>query len=113
MSVSITPMDNKIAGQNYSLKCSVNVTGSDNIPTLTWLDQMNNKRVMTNGDQSTSVLSLSSLSPSDVGVYTCRAVLGGAVVNETITLVREGEFLSNACMTRISSYLHVPLLELR
>ena len=74
----ITRTGTSTAGQTYSLDCSL--TGADDTVTYQWLDS--------NGTQLTNVsqLEFSLLRASDVGLYTCRATVGGVVVMETATV---------------------------
>ena len=69
-----------IAGESYSLECSVTVTGSTDQPTIIWMDPMNNQitsGVVTTGSMST--LTFNPLAASHAGTYTCRATLGSAM----------------------------------
>ena len=90
--VSITPPGTGTAGESYSLECTVNVTGSTDQPTITWLDPMNStvsSGVLTTG--SVSTLTLNPLAASHAGTYTCRATLGSAVQTEEMTVTVLGE----------------------
>ena len=61
--------------------CSVTVTGSNDTPTITWLDPMDSQvpseMVSTTGSMST--LTFNPLSASHAGTYTCIAAVGGEV----------------------------------
>ena len=92
--VTITSPDTSIAGESYSLKCSVSVTGSINAAAqstlITWFrddagtKQINSPTVTTGMVTSSSAGSYSStltfnrLATSHAGVYTCRATLDSA-----------------------------------
>ena len=107
---SITPSGDATAGQIYDLVCSVNVTGSTDQPTITWL--VNNTDIssdaartvsMTNGSAGrySSTLTFNPLAISHPGTYTCKAMLGGAEVNESIVVVIKG-------MSQYFVFLHTP-----
>ena len=96
ISASITESGNNIAGEIYSLVCSVTVTGSTEQPTITWLDSMNNQitsGVVTTG--SISTLMFSPLAASHAGTYTCRATLGSAEMNGSTEVSLRGIVLSS------------------
>ena len=85
----ITTSGTSIAGEIYSLVCSVSVTGSTEQPTITWLNPMNRQitsEVETTGSMNT--LTFNPLATSDAGTYTCRATLGSAMdsASRTITV---------------------------
>ena len=62
---------NTAIGQDYSLKCTVRLTGGEQIPTLTWKNLTGN---VLNMSTSTSLwLSFSPVRLSDGGIYTCEA----------------------------------------
>ena len=78
--VSITASGTNTAGETYSLECSVAVTGPTNDqPTITWLDPMNNtvpsEMFTTTGSMST--LTFNPLATSDAGTYTCQVMAAG------------------------------------
>ena len=89
ITIVITPTSStsSAAGETYSLECSVTVTGLSNppVPTITWLDSMNNtvppEMVTTAGSRST--LTFDPLSASHAGTYTCRATVGGEIQTAT------------------------------
>ena len=97
----ITSIGTATAGESYSLKCSVTVTGSTDTPTITWLDNgveissSDPTRMvsMTTGSPGSysSTLMFNPLSASDAGLYTCRAVLGSAVDTETMDVTVQSE----------------------
>ena len=63
---------NAAIGQDYSLKCTVRLTGGEQIATLTWKNLTGN---VLNMSTSTSLwLSFSPVSVSDGGIYTCEAI---------------------------------------
>ena len=76
--------------------CSVTVTGSTDLPTITWVDPMNSQvpseMVNTTGD--TSTLTFNPLSASHAGTYTCRATLDGATGTATEDITVQGEYVS-------------------
>ena len=85
--ISITPPSTGTAGESYTLECSVTVTGSNDQPTITWLDPMNNmitSGVVTTG--STSTLTFNQLAASHAGTYTCRATLGSDMDSASMTI---------------------------
>ena len=94
MLVAISPFGKSIAGEGYSLQCTVTVTGSNDQPTITWLmgpmNTMITSGVVTTGNMST--LTFDPLSASHAGTYTCRATLGGAVQTEEVTVTVLGEY---------------------
>ena len=62
---------NASIGQDYSLKCTVMLTGGEQIAILTWKNSTGN---VLNISTSTSLwLSFSPVSVSDGGIYTCEA----------------------------------------
>ena len=96
ISASITESGNNIAGEIYSLVCSVTVTGSTEQPTITWLDPMNNQitsGVVTTG--SISTLTFNSLAVSHAGKYTCRVTLGSAEMSGSTEVSLRGIVLSS------------------
>ena len=79
--IVITRTGTSTAGQTYFLDCSLSLTGTTDRVTYQWLDS--------NGTQLTNVSQLefgSLLRASDVGLYTCRATVGGVMVVETATV---------------------------
>ena len=86
ISVSITPVSGtNTAGETYSLECSATVTGSNDQPTITWLDddveisssdatRMVSVITMNPGSSYSSTLTFAPLSASDTGTYTCRVM---------------------------------------
>ena len=104
--VSITTSGNNTAGQNYSLLCSATVIGSTDLPTITWLDSMNNTvpsgMITTAG--ITSALTFNQLAASYAGTYTCSATVGGAVQNATEDVTVLGKYSSITlyiCMSNV------------
>ena len=96
ISASITESGNSIAGEIYSLVCSVTVTGSTEQPTITWLDPMNNQitsGVVTTG--SISTLTFNPLAVSHAGKYTCRVTLGSAEMSGSTEVSLRGIVLSS------------------
>ena len=89
--VSITTSGTATAGENYSLECTVTVTGSTDQPTITWLmgpmDNMITSGVMTAGSMST--LTFNPLAASHAGTYTCRATLGSAMDSASTTITMQ------------------------
>ena len=95
--ITIVPSGDNVAGGNYSLECTVNVTGSNNQPmiTLTWLDDdadsiiSTTARVRVSGTGSvdsgySNTLTFSPLRASDAGTFTCKAILGNNVEQELV-----------------------------
>ena len=86
ITVSITPVSGtNTAGETYSLECSATVTGSNDQPTITWLDddveisssdatRMVSVITMNPGSSYSSTLTFAPLSASDTGTYTCRVM---------------------------------------
>ena len=96
VSVTVSPITSSgtaTAGESYSLRCTVTVTGSNDQPTITWLmGPMNNmitSGVVTNGGMST--LTLNPLAASDAGTYTCRAILGSVMDSVSTTVTMQSE----------------------
>ena len=82
---SITTDGMNIAGETYSLVCSVAASLN---PTITWLDPMNNpvsSEMVTTEIRITSTLTFDPLSASDTGTYTCRTTAGDEI--QTATMV--------------------------
>ena len=89
--VFITSSGTAMAGESYSLECSVSVTGSTDQPTITWMDSVNNQitsGVITSG--STSTLTFNPLVASHAGTYTCRATLNNAMQSASRTITVQG-----------------------
>ena len=85
ISVSITPSGTSTVGQ-YSLTCSVAVTGSTDTPT----------GLVTTGSMSSLIFN--PLAATHAGIYTCEVRLGGAVKSEKImVIVKEGEISISIC----------------
>ena len=74
----ITSTGTPIAGQTFSLDCSV--TGTADLATYQWFHS-NGTRLA-----DTSQLQFSPLLASHAGTYTCRATVGGVVVENSNTL---------------------------
>ena len=98
VSITVSPITSSgtgTAGENYSLECTVTVTGSNDQPTTTWLmgpmDNMITSGVVTTGSMST--LTFNPLAASDAGTYTCRATLGSAVDSESTTIAVHSEWI--------------------
>ena len=88
----ITPPGTGTSGESYSLECTVTVTGSDDQPTITWLDPMNStvsSGVETTGSMST--LTFNSLAVSHAGIYTCRVTLDSATNSTSTTITVQSE----------------------
>ena len=91
--VSITPLAGTVtAGESYSLECTVTVTGSNDRPTITWMDPMNN--MITSGAVTTgsmSTLTFNPLAASHAGTYTCTATLGSDMDSASTTITVQSE----------------------
>ena len=76
--IVITRTGTSSAGQTYSLGCSL--AGATDTVTYQWLDS--------NGTQLTNVsqLEFPLLRASDGGLYTCRATVGGVMVEQSATV---------------------------
>ena len=105
-----------LAGDGYSLVCSVTVSGSTDRPTITWLRPINSSGVV-NVTGNVNTLMFSSLVSSDAGTYTCRATLGNAVQTADINIMTSESSVINCinfavilCVsnlnTRIKIYFH-------
>lgn len=81
ITVHITPFGSAIAGERYSLRCSVTVTESTPQPTVHWRDPMNNLISLNfgHGQFLATTVTFYSLAASDMGTYTCVAALGSAI----------------------------------
>ena len=90
---SITDSGTNIAGETYSLVCSVTVTGSTLQPTITWSGPMNSQvpSEMVTITGSMSTLTFDPLSASHAGTYTCRAVVGGILRTATEDILVRSE----------------------
>lgn len=91
--VNITTSGNGIAGGSYSLVCSVEIVGSTDQPNITWIDPMNDTVPfeMISATDNTSTLTFNPLSVSHAGNYTCRAILDGAIQEESLEILVLGE----------------------
>ena len=76
--IVITRTGTSTAGQTYSLGCSL--TGATDTVTYQWLDS--NGIQLTNDNQ----LEFPLLRASDGGLYTCRATVGGVMVEQSATV---------------------------
>ena len=81
----ITSTGNPIAGETYSLDCSV--TGASDPATYQWFHS--NGTLLTNINQ----LQFSPLLASQAGTYTCRATVGSVVVENSNTVGVTCKFL--------------------
>ena len=86
----ITASGTATAGERYTLRCTITVTGSDDQPTITWLmGPMDNQMMISSGvvtTSSMSTLTFNPLSASHAGAYTCRAILGSAMDSASRTI---------------------------
>ena len=82
-----------IAGESYSLECTVTVTGSNDQPMITWLmgPNMITSGVVTKFNGGMSTLTFNPLSASHAGTYTCRATLGSAMDSAPTTITVQSE----------------------
>ena len=102
--VIITPSGVSTAGDEYSLTCTVTVTGSTDQLAITWLRSPMNSEV-TDGVVTTdrmSTLTFNALAASHAGTYTCRAALGSAMDSETMTVSVASEWFNKHTYTSIS-----------
>ena len=97
VNVSITPSGTNTAGDTYSLVCSVTVTGSNDTPTITWLDPTNSQvpSVMVSTTGSMSTLTFNQLSASHAGTYTCIAAVGSEVQTDEKEVTVQSELALN------------------
>ena len=81
------------AGESYSLRCTITVTGSNDQPIITWLmgpmDNMITSGVVTTGSMST--LTFNPLAASHAGTYICRATLDSAMDSASTTITVQSE----------------------
>ena len=91
------------AGEVHTLECSILVTGSTDIPAITWLHD--DIEIINSSSDATRTVSMTSnsgngssysitltISTSEAGWYTCRVTLDGAEVNQsTYVVVVEGK----------------------
>ena len=73
------------------------MTVSNDQPTITWLDPMNNpvpSGIVTTAD-GMSTLTLNPLSASHAGTYTCRATVGNTMQTKTMDVTVESECAVN------------------
>ena len=95
VTVSIISSGTATAGESYSLRCTVTVTGSTDQPTITWLmGPMNNQMMVSSGIVTTgsmSTLIFNPLSASDAGTYTCRTTLGSVMDSASMTITVQSE----------------------
>ena len=85
----ITTSGSPIAGEIYTLECSV--SGTSDPATFQWLEGPPDNRTQLTGDainsnSSVSQLRFSTLMASHGGLYTCKATVGSVVVERTVTL---------------------------
>lgn len=90
--VSIATFGTNTSGELYSVKCSVEVSGSTDQVNFTWLDPSNDEVPfeMINATDSTSTLIFDPLSISHAGTYSCRVTLGEVEHKESLTVGVEG-----------------------
>ena len=100
----ITSSGTGTVGQNYSLECTVTVTGSTEEPAITWLDDGTEiistttrmvSEVTGSAGSYSSTLIFTPLRASDAGLLMCRATLGNATNNQTYVVAMEGEYIYN------------------
>ena len=100
----ITSSGTGTVGQNYSLECTVTVTGSTEEPAITWLDDGTEiistttrmvSEVTGSAGSYSSTLIFTPLRASDAGMLMCRATLGNATNNQTYVVAMEGEYMYN------------------
>ena len=95
---------NNTAGDNYSLECSVNVTGSTAQPIITrWvydgmeINSTDPTRMvsMTTGSAGSysSTLMFSPLRASDAGMFVCQAILGDAMNSQSFSVAVQGKLV--------------------
>ena len=93
VSIFINSSGTNTAGESYILECSVCVIESTDLPTITWLDPMNNQ--ITSGLQvmttvSGSRLTFNPLTSSHAGSYTCEVSVGNLTEEQEFTVVVNG-----------------------
>ena len=97
-SVVITPSDSPMAGQTYSLECSV--SGTRDSATFQWLEGPTDNRTQLTTDGSRTINSTSSVSQlqfsplraSHGGQYTCQATVMGVVLERSANVVVDGKY---------------------
>ena len=100
--VSISPVSGtNTAGETYSLECSATVTGSNDQPTITWLDddgseitssdatRMVSATIRNPSGRYSSTLTFTPLAVSNAGMFLCRVTLGCAVVTASLDVIVE------------------------
>ena len=83
VSVMITPAGTAVAGQSYSLSCSV--SGADSLsPTITyrWYNESSNPRSQVG---TTSTYTLNPLRPYHAGEYTCEVTITSPYLNGALS----------------------------
>ena len=101
LDVSITSSGTATAGESYSLECTVTVTGSDDQPTITWLDndteitstatRMVSGITGSAGSGYSSTLMFTPLRASDAGTFICRATLGNVASSKDVEVAVQGK----------------------
>ena len=101
LDVSIASSGTGTAGESYSLECTVTVTGSDDQPTITWLDndseitstttRMVSEITGSAGSGYSRTLTFSPLRASDAGTFTCRATLGNIASSKDVEVAVQGK----------------------
>ena len=96
--ICITAHGDNTAGEIYTLECSVIVsTMESSQPDITWMDieRILSYNITTNSDvgiyEYSSNLTLNPLSASHAGMFTCEAMVGGAVESMSINVTVKGE----------------------
>ena len=99
VNVMITTSGSPSVGEMYTLECSV--TGSNDQPTITWLEdgaeitssatRMVSTTTMNSSDGYSSTLTFTPLSAFDAGMFMCRATLGDVMQIASIALNVEGK----------------------
>jgi hypothetical protein len=94
ITIAITSSGTATAGESYSLECTVIVTGSTDLPMITWLmgpmDNRITSGVVTTGSMST--LKFNPLAASHAGTYTCRVTLGSAMESASRAITVRSEY---------------------
>ena len=94
--ISIVPSGDNVAGKNYSLKCTVNVTATNDQLVITWLNSTSDSEITSttpriwvymsgitgSAGSYSSTLTFSPLRASDAGMLTCEAILGNVTDEE-------------------------------
>ena len=96
LTVTITASGENTAGEHYSLTCTVEVVGSSDVPTITWITTEPEMMSQTSDDNSThvrsNILSFTPLKESHANNYTCVVNVVDITVTKSYLLDVQSKF---------------------